>query len=1227
MASELRRFQDGKPLTIRRPSLLEKFGYWARANRQVVASLAAIGLVIFLAAIVTAVIARQEQAETRQALVLVQEQRDEATRLYLQADGSRLAATSILQAETDPELALMLAIEAAQRDRGSDAHDAIMRAIDVGREPKDLLGHDPKAGIGHLAFDARGTRLVSSATGQTLLLEAATNLIEPAIVWNTATGQAIGKLNGNRTITSAAFSPSDNIILTASSLDLAGPFRQRDGMPPPGAPILWNAASLERLVTFDEAHLFRADRRAFSPDSLKVVLPSGANGAAIYFCTGEKLVELTGHEARVVFAAFNAQGDRVVTTADDQTVRIWDAASGMELIKISIPPNRLTWVEFSSDGSRLVTGSPDRGIELWDLQQQGNRIRSQRVPGSEGMYFRHGDLMATFGGEDESTLSRLTLRDAGDLSQKGELRLNQFIHRLAIGPDHSHVAFVPMDFLPSFELWNLDRREYLATCSLGADPFNAIAFSPDSKWIATAGMRGRVRLWHVADGRDRATFPTSTFSGFPPAASSPDGQLLSIVGTDQRPVSQFCDFNGANPTLILNGQLATSSWGGERFLLAGDGRLAVHSMSDGGPVGWETPLHMNPLAIAIDQSGDRAAAFMGESDVLLWSTATGRRLLLPVGQTRVNDLAFQPDGKRLFAVSSDGMIRIWAAESGQMMESLDHGAQLSDILFSQDGKRFAVTHRNGVTVYDAESLQQTRRLETPRLASPQIKFSFDGNKLVTFGNATPESIVVWDIESGGKDATLEAAGQIGIAMHPSQPEMMVWSSEQNTKIWRYEDDQQIELPESANISGAYSSDGQTFYLGSGTVVSEHTALDQVPERLPLPKLTRWNRETNQLQQTIEFPSQTVSEILVGEQGQVIVRGTRFHAIDTYERGSRQRLSVIAGHVAPISACRYPSDSQRLITTSWDGFIAIWNVSSGQALGRWNHGSPIFSAAISQDDQYLVTGARDGTVRVWSLNVAPTETPNPKANEISQSPIRHVAWSPDANRVLVISNDHQAHLMDRDSGNRLPFDFQTEAVEWAEFAPDGQSVLVIPFSSDIENPSKEVLLIPINGGKVIRLEYPIAVSTAHYSPDSKRIVTTTRSKEESIAWIQIIESQQIDHKLVFDATACQYAVFDPTGEFVYVSEFRGGSIWRVTDGRKWMTLEDANVADRWRHLMNPFAVGKPSQIITRRFETKQYRHWPLDPLEAAKQFPLRPLTENERSRFRIQALDAEPARLE
>lgn len=67
MALELQLFQQGKPLTIRPPSLIERVGYWARANRGIVASMLAIAAVLFIAAMVSVGILLQANSEIAKA--------------------------------------------------------------------------------------------------------------------------------------------------------------------------------------------------------------------------------------------------------------------------------------------------------------------------------------------------------------------------------------------------------------------------------------------------------------------------------------------------------------------------------------------------------------------------------------------------------------------------------------------------------------------------------------------------------------------------------------------------------------------------------------------------------------------------------------------------------------------------------------------------------------------------------------------------------------------------------------------------------------------------------------------------------------------------------------------------------------------------------------------------------------------------------------------------------
>jgi WD40 repeat protein len=48
---------------------------------------------------------------------------------------------------------------------------------------------------------------------------------------------------------------------------------------------------------------------------------------------------LRGHEGSVFSAAFSPDGSRIVTASDDDTARIWDAATGKEIAVQAVGPH------------------------------------------------------------------------------------------------------------------------------------------------------------------------------------------------------------------------------------------------------------------------------------------------------------------------------------------------------------------------------------------------------------------------------------------------------------------------------------------------------------------------------------------------------------------------------------------------------------------------------------------------------------------------------------------------------------------------------------------------------------------------------------------------------------------------------------------------------------------------------------------------------------------------
>src|SRR5262249_38713794 len=68
---------------------------------------------------------------------------------------------------------------------------------------------------------------------------------------------------------------------------------------------------------------------------------------------------LYGHEGPVRSVAFNPKGDRVLSSGQDGTVRIWDAVGGDTLVVLQTHEGAASGAAFSPDGSRVVSVGDD----------------------------------------------------------------------------------------------------------------------------------------------------------------------------------------------------------------------------------------------------------------------------------------------------------------------------------------------------------------------------------------------------------------------------------------------------------------------------------------------------------------------------------------------------------------------------------------------------------------------------------------------------------------------------------------------------------------------------------------------------------------------------------------------------------------------------------------------------------------------------------------------------
>ncbi|KAJ1484583.1 WD40-repeat-containing domain protein [Baffinella frigidus] len=83
---------------------------------------------------------------------------------------------------------------------------------------------------------------------------------------------------------------------------------------------------------------------------------------------------LTGHMDEVDEVTFSPDGTRVVSASRDNTVKIWDVATGAEVCTMTGHSDNVLSIAFSPDGKRVVSGSKDNRVKLWDTTT-GTEVR------------------------------------------------------------------------------------------------------------------------------------------------------------------------------------------------------------------------------------------------------------------------------------------------------------------------------------------------------------------------------------------------------------------------------------------------------------------------------------------------------------------------------------------------------------------------------------------------------------------------------------------------------------------------------------------------------------------------------------------------------------------------------------------------------------------------------------------------------------------------------------
>src|SRR5262245_36518890 len=238
-----------------------------------------------------------------------------------------------------------------------------------------------------------------------------------------------------------------------------------------------------------------------------------------------RFLSILRHNGTVYSVTFSPDGKRMATGSDDGAVRLWDAATGQELLNVNGHTGFISSVAFSPDGKRLAIGSSDHTVRLWDAAtgQELLTLKERLGYALSVAFSPDGKRLAT-GGVNRTA----KLWDAAT-GQK-LLTFEHYAETVAFSPDGKRLVTGGGEY--TVKLWDAATGQELLALREETDKFRSVAFSPDGKRLATGSMDHTVRLWDAATGQELLTIKGHSNSVFS-VTFSPDGKRLATGGSDR----------------------------------------------------------------------------------------------------------------------------------------------------------------------------------------------------------------------------------------------------------------------------------------------------------------------------------------------------------------------------------------------------------------------------------------------------------------------------------------------------------------------------------------------------------------------------------------------------------------------------------------------------------------------------------------------------------------------
>jgi WD40 repeat protein/serine/threonine protein kinase len=506
----------------------------------------------------------------------------------------------------------------------------------------------------------------------------------------------------------------------------------------------------------------------------------------------------------------------------------------------------------------------------------------------------------------------------------------------------------------------------------------------------------------------------------------------------------------------------------------------------------------------------------------------------------VTSVAFSPDGRRIVG-SGDDTVTVWDAESGQDTLTISVWRQLIlSVAFSPDGRRIVGGLEDGtVRVWDATSGENVFALRGHDGPVASVAYSPDSQQIVSGGG--DNTLKVRDAESGQKTLTLvghsgpvtsvafSPDGQRIVSgsrgLQPKPGELKVWDAKSGKEVFA------LKGHTGPVTSVAFSPDGQRIVSGSH-------GLKWKTEELKI-----WDTKSGRMAFTSPDGQQTVSSS----------HGLRHKPgeLKVWDAKSGQEAFTLKGLMDSVLSVGFSPDGRRIVRGGY-GQVKVWDFEGIQEMTTVKGSTAdVISFALSSDYRQIVSSDGD------TVTVKDAESGQEIITLKGQTAgVKRLAFSRDGQRIFSLA-DKMIKVWDAQSGREtLNLKGHDNEITCVSISPDGQRIVSGSRFSDLTRP-KDRARIKVwdveSGQEMLTLQgHDRWVSTVAFSPDSRQIVSSSRDHT-----VKVWDAQTGQETLILKGhehfVLC--VAFSSDGQRIVSGSIDGTlKLWEVKSGQEPLTLE-------------------------------------------------------------------------